>query len=76
MTQQTQPPRPDPIGDFQRWLMKSGAKGLGREVRGNLRKTFGRPSGEDVWSQATREDAGRAAGVRVVPDLPGRAEVP
>jgi hypothetical protein len=56
MTQQTQPPRPDPIGDFQRWLMKSGAKGLGREVRGNLRKTFGRPSGEDVWSQATRED--------------------
>ena len=56
MTQQTQPPRPDPIGDFQRWLMKSGAKGLGREVRGNLRKTFGRPSGEDVWSQATREE--------------------
>ena len=56
MTQQTQPPRPDPIGDFQRWLMKSGAKGLGREVRGNLRKTFGRPAGEDVWSQATREE--------------------
>ena len=56
MTQQTQPPRPDPIGDFQRWLMKSGAKGLGREVRGNLRRTFGRPSGEDVWSQATREE--------------------
>jgi hypothetical protein len=55
MTQQTQPPRPDPIGDFQRWLMKSGAKGLGREVRGNLRRTFGRPSEEDVWSQATRE---------------------
>ena len=57
MTQQTQPPRPDPIGDFQRWLMKSGAKELGREVRGNLRKTFGRSSGEDVWSQATREEA-------------------
>ena len=55
MTQKTQPPRPDPIGDFQRWLMKSGAKGLGREVRGNLRRTFGRPSEEDVWSQATRE---------------------
>jgi hypothetical protein len=55
MTQQT-PPRPDPIGDFQRWLMKSSAKNLGREVRGNLRKTFGRPAGEDVWSQATREE--------------------
>jgi hypothetical protein len=55
MTPQTQPPRPDPIGDFQRWLMKSGAKGFGREVRGNLRKTFGRPSEDDVWSQATRE---------------------
>jgi hypothetical protein len=56
MTQQAQPPRPDPIGDFQRWLMKSNAKKLGREVRGNLRRTFGRPSGEDVWSQATREE--------------------
>jgi hypothetical protein len=55
MTQQT-PPRPDPIGDFQRWLVKSGARNLGREVRGNLRKTFGRPSEEDVWSQATREE--------------------
>jgi len=55
MTPQTQPPRPDPIGDFQRWLMKSGAKEFGRGVRGNLRRNFGRPSGEDVWSQATRE---------------------
>jgi hypothetical protein len=55
MTPQTQPPRPDPIGDFQRWLMKSGAKEFGRGVRGNLRKTFGRTSGDDVWSQATRE---------------------
>ena len=55
MTPQPQPPRPDPIGDFQRWLMKSGAKEFGRGVRGNLRKTFGRPSEEDVWSQATRE---------------------
>ena len=54
MTQQT-PPRPDPIGDFQRWLVKSGARNLSREVRGNLRKTFGRTSEEDVWSQATRE---------------------
>jgi hypothetical protein len=55
MTQLTQPLRPDPIGDFQRWLLKSSAKGFGREVRGNLRRTFGRPSEEDVWSQATRE---------------------
>jgi hypothetical protein len=64
MTQQAQPPRPDPIGDFQRWLVKSGAKGFSREVRGNLRKTFGRPAGEDVWSQATRE----------VPDEPPECE--
>ena len=64
MTQQTQPPRPDPIGDFQRWLMKSSAKNLGREVRGNFRKTFGRSSEEDVWSQATRE----------VPDEPPECE--
>ena len=64
MTQQPQPPRPDPIGDFQRWLMKSSAKNLGREVRGNFRKTFGRSSEEDVWSQATRE----------VPDEPPECE--
>jgi len=63
MTQQDQP-RPDPIGDFQRWLMKSSAKGFGREVRGNFRKTFGRSSEEDVWSQATRE----------VPDEPPECE--
>jgi len=64
MTQQPQPPRPDPIGDFQRWLMKSSAKNLGREVRGNFRRTFGRSSEEDVWSQATRE----------VPDEPPECE--
>jgi len=47
----------DPVADFQRWLMRSGARGLGREVRGNLRKTFGYGDAgrDDVWGSATNE---------------------
>ena len=33
--------RSDPIGDFQRWLMKAGAKSLGREVAGRVKSTLG-----------------------------------
>jgi hypothetical protein len=47
----------DPVGDFQRWLLRSGARGFGRDVRGNIRKTFGHgdASGGDVWESATNE---------------------
>ena len=49
----------DPIGDFQRWLMKAGAKSLGREVAGRVKSTLGGGGGakhaEDVWDTATTE---------------------
>ncbi len=47
----------DPIGDFQRWLMKSSARSLGRELKGQARRTFGGSgSGRgDVWEAATAE---------------------
>ena len=50
----------DPVGDFQRWLMRSGARGLGKEVRGNIRKTFGYgdTGRDDVWGSATSEPEG------------------
>lgn len=52
-------PGNDPIGDFQRWLMKAGARSLGRDVAGRVRSTMGggRPSA-DVWETATTEPPG------------------
>ena len=60
MTQDSRPQGSDPVGDFQRWLMRSGARGFGREMRGNIRKTFGsgQASREDVWESATNEPEG------------------
>ena len=52
-------PGSDPIGDFQRWLMKAGARSLGRDVADKVRSTVGggRPS-TDVWETATTEPPG------------------
>jgi hypothetical protein len=49
----------DPIGDFQRWLMRSSARSLGRELKGQARRTFsGSGSGRtEVWEAATAEPA-------------------
>ena len=51
--------RSDPVGDFQRWLMKAGAKSIGREVAGRVKSTLGGGSRakqtEDVWDTATTE---------------------
>jgi hypothetical protein len=60
VTQDSRPQGSDPVGDFQRWLMRSGARGFGREMRGNIRKTFGsgQASREDVWESATNEPEG------------------
>src|ERR1700678_1541205 len=54
-------PGSDPIGEFQRWLMKAGAKSIGRHVAGGVRSTLGGASAvgsksEDVWDTATTED--------------------
>ena len=52
--------RSDPVGDFQRWLMKAGAKSIGREVAGRVKSTLGGGGGakhaEDVWDTATTEE--------------------
>jgi hypothetical protein len=53
-------PGSDPIGDFQRWMMKAGAKSIGREVTGRVKSTLGGGGGakhaEDVWDTATTEE--------------------
>jgi hypothetical protein len=60
VTQDSRPQGSDPVGDFQRWLMRSGARGFGREMRGNIRKTFGygEAGRDDVWESATSEPEG------------------
>jgi hypothetical protein len=46
----------DPIGDFQRWLMRSSAKNLTREIKGTVRRTLGgNQDNGDVWGTATTE---------------------
>lgn len=47
----------DPMGDFQRWLMKAGARSIGREVADRVRSTItgGKRSSSDVWDTATTE---------------------
>jgi hypothetical protein len=56
-------PGSDPIGDFQRWLMKAGARSLGRDVADKVRSTLGGGNGgshssADVWETATTEPPG------------------
>ena len=52
-------PGSDPIGDFQRWLMRAGAKSIGRDVAGRVKSTFGgggSAKNADVWETATTEE--------------------
>jgi hypothetical protein len=54
-------PGSDPIGDFQRWMMKAGAKSIGRDVAGRVKSTLGGGGGgskksADVWETATTEE--------------------
>ena len=52
-------PGSDPIGDFQRWLMRTGAKSIGRDVASRVRSTIGGGGGAkqgDVWDTATTEE--------------------
>jgi hypothetical protein len=52
-------PGSDPIGDFQRWLMKAGARSLGRDVADRVRSTVGGgKQTADVWETATTEPPG------------------
>jgi hypothetical protein len=54
-------PARDPIGDFQRWLMKAGARSLSREVADKVKATLGgsgRAKHASVWETATSEPPG------------------
>lgn len=56
-------PARDPIADFQRWLMKAGARSLSREVAGKVKSTLGSGGGDrgkhaSVWETATTEPPG------------------
>ena len=45
------------ISDFQRWLIRSSAKNMRKEIGGQVRRTFGAGRGQagDVWETATTE---------------------
>ena len=47
----------DPIADFQRWLMKAGARSMANQVADQVKRTIGaeRRSSGDVWDTATNE---------------------
>jgi hypothetical protein len=47
----------DPVADFQRWLMKAGARSMANQVAGQVKRTLGqeRRYGGDVWDTATNE---------------------
>jgi hypothetical protein len=55
VTQQPSGSGPDLVGDFQRWLIKSGAREMSRELSGQIAATFGRGGSRrrDVWEHAT-----------------------
>jgi hypothetical protein len=51
----------DPIGDFQRWLLRSGARSVSREVSDQIRSALGVGGAPaDVWSKATAPPADEA----------------
>jgi hypothetical protein len=51
----------DPIGDFQRWLVRSGARSVSREVSGQIRSALGVGGAPaDVWARATAPPADEA----------------
>jgi hypothetical protein len=50
-------PGADMLSDFQRWLIRSSAKNMRKEISGQVRRTFGggRSESGDVWDTATTE---------------------
>jgi hypothetical protein len=49
----------DVIGDFQRWLLRAGARGMSRELADQVRTALGKTQQQtgDVWKTATTEPA-------------------
>ncbi len=50
-------PSADILSDFQRWLIRSSARSMRKEIGGQVRRTFssGRTESTDVWNVATTE---------------------
>ncbi len=57
MTEPAKQPGSDPIGDLQRWLVRSGARSVTRQLSGQIRTALGggKKSTADVWETATSE---------------------
>ena len=57
MTEDNRSSGSDPIGDLQRWLMRSSARRMGKELKGQARRAFGGgpPERVDVWEAATAD---------------------
>jgi hypothetical protein len=53
----SQPDRSDPVADFQRWLMKAGARSMANQVADQVKRTIGQEkrTSSDVWDTATNE---------------------
>jgi hypothetical protein len=50
------PPGGELLNDLQRWLLRSSAKSMRREIEGQVRRTFrGGAQSADVWGTATTE---------------------
>jgi hypothetical protein len=47
----------DPVADFQRWLMRAGARSMASQVADQVKRTLGQQkrSSGDVWDTATNE---------------------
>jgi hypothetical protein len=47
----------DPVADFQRWLMRAGARSMANQVADQVKRTLGqeRRTYGNVWDQATNE---------------------
>ncbi len=60
MTERDSQPGGDPIGDLQRWLMRSGARSISKDLTGQVRRALGQESSgkrADVWDVATTRPA-------------------
>jgi hypothetical protein len=47
----------DPVADFQRWLMRAGARSMANQVADQVKRTLGQERRDygDVWDRATNE---------------------
>ena len=58
MTEPSKQSGSDPIGDLQRWLVRSGARSVSRQLSGQIRTALGgggKQSTADVWETATSD---------------------